>query len=60
MAHARTQPAFDSQFPTRQPHSPGGGLPDGELELDPWAVLMDLPDVNGQHNRGSVGQMGTA
>ena len=27
----------DSQFPTRQPHSPGGGLPVGELGLDPQA-----------------------
>ena len=50
----------DSQFPTRQPHSPGGGLPVGELGPDPRAVLMDQPDVNGQHNRCSVGQMGVA
>ena len=50
----------DSQFPTRQPHSPGGGLPVGELGPDPRAVLMDRPDVNGQYNRCSVGQMGAA
>ena len=59
--HAGTQPAvFLTQFPTRQPHSPGGGLPVGELGPDPQAVLMDRPDVNGQHNRCSVGQMGVA
>ena len=59
--HAGTQPAiFLTQFPTRQPHSPGGGLPVGELGPDPWAVLTDRPDVNGQHNRCSVGEMGAA
>ena len=57
--HARTQPAiFQAQFPTRQPHSPGGGLPVCELGPDPRAVLTDRPDVNGQYNRCSVGQMG--
>ena len=59
--HARTQPAvFLTQFLTRQPHCPGGGLPVGELRTDPRAVLMDRPDVNGQHNRCSVGQIGAA
>ena len=60
--HARTQPAVfaDSQCPTRQPHSPGGRLPVRELGPDPPAVLMDRPDVNSQHNRCTVGQMGAA
>ena len=52
-----TQPAIflTHSFPTRQPHSPGGGLPVSELGPDPRAVLMDRPDVNGQYNRCSVG-----
>ena len=59
--HAGTQPAvfFDSQIPSRQPYFAGGRLPVSELGPDPRAVFTNRPDVNGQYNRCSVGQMGT-
>ena len=59
---AGTQPAvfLTHSFLQDNPISPGGGLPVGELGLDPWAVFTDRPDVNSQYNRCSVGQMGAA